>query len=74
MLRELLSDVSYRLRTLFRRGTVEQELDDELRFHIERQADELVRRGLPRGEALRQGTRLGRTLESASIVAFEGSD
>jgi predicted permease len=54
MLRELLSDVSYRLRALFRRRAVEQELDDELRFHVERQAEEFERRGLPRAEALRQ--------------------
>lgn len=54
MLRELLSDVSYRARAIFRRGAVEQELDDELRFHIERQADELERRGLARDDALRQ--------------------
>lgn len=54
MLRQLLSDMSYRARAIFRRGAVEQELDDELRFHIERQADELERRGLARDEALRQ--------------------
>ena len=54
MLRELLSDVSYRVRTMFHRGAVEQELDDELRFHIEHQADALERRGLSRDEALRQ--------------------
>jgi len=34
MLRELLSDVAYRMRAIFRRGAVERELDDELRFHI----------------------------------------
>src|SRR5438874_1214613 len=54
MLRELLSDVCYRLRALFRRGAMERELDDELRFHLEQQADELEREGLPRDEAMRQ--------------------
>jgi len=54
VVRELLSDVSYRMRAMFRRGAVERELDDELRFHIERQADELERRGLSRDEALRR--------------------
>ena len=31
---ELLSDLKYRLRALFRRGEVERELDDEVRFHL----------------------------------------
>jgi len=35
-----------RLRSVARRRQVEQELDDELRYHIERQIDELVRRGM----------------------------
>jgi predicted permease len=52
--REWLSDLSYRVRALARRGAVERELDDELRFHIERQAEELERRGLAPDEALRQ--------------------
>src|SRR5262245_40610697 len=54
MFRELLNDVSYRLRSLFRRATVERELDDELRFHIEREAEEHERRGLSREDARRQ--------------------
>jgi putative ABC transport system permease protein len=35
MLSELVSDVRYRVRTLFRRHAVEQELDDELALHLE---------------------------------------
>jgi predicted permease len=54
MLPELWSDVRYRLRTLFHRSAAERELDAELRFHIERQAEELEQRGLSRDEALRQ--------------------
>src|SRR5690349_20450359 len=54
MLRRLLSDLSFRMRAIFRRSAVEEELDDELRFHIERQADEFERRGLSREEARRQ--------------------
>ncbi|HEX6464380.1 MAG TPA: ABC transporter permease, partial [Vicinamibacterales bacterium] len=54
MLRELLSDVTYRLRALVRRSAMDADLVAELRFHIEQQAEEFERRGLPRDEALRQ--------------------
>jgi predicted permease len=37
-----------------RRGRVENEMDEELRFHMEAHADDLVRRGVPRDEAMRQ--------------------
>src|SRR5262245_23387413 len=40
-----------RLRSLFRRSEVEQELDDELRYHIERQIEESIARGLTPEEA-----------------------
>jgi len=43
MFSELWSDVRYRTRALFRRRSVERELDDELRFHIEREAEALAR-------------------------------
>src|SRR5689334_23311227 len=54
MLPEVVSDLCYRLRALFRRRAMERELDVELRFHLEQQADELERAGLPRDEAMRQ--------------------
>jgi predicted permease len=54
MLSELWSDLRYRLRAIFRRSAVEQELDDELRFHVEREADKLVRAGLSPNEARRR--------------------
>src|SRR5258707_4788283 len=53
----MLSDLIFRLRSLFRRSAVENELDDELRFHIEQQVEKHVRAGLTREEAARQ-TRL----------------
>jgi macrolide transport system ATP-binding/permease protein len=53
----MFSDLLFRLRFLFRRNVVENELDDELQFHIEQQVEKLVRAGLPREEAARQ-TRL----------------
>jgi putative ABC transport system permease protein len=49
----MLRDLRYRLRALFRRGAVERELDDELRFHLERAIDEKVRAGHPPEEAAR---------------------
>jgi putative ABC transport system permease protein len=54
MLAELISEIRYRLRTVFRRGAVEQELDAELQFHLEREAEKHVARGMPRDEALRR--------------------
>ena len=53
----MLSDLFFRLRSLLRRGTVENELDEELRFHLEQQVEKHVRGGLTREEALRR-TRL----------------
>lgn len=50
----MLSDLFIRLRSLFRRGTVENELDEELRFHFEHQVDKYIRSGLTREEAARR--------------------
>jgi putative ABC transport system permease protein len=40
-----------RLRSVFRRGQVEQELDEELRFHLEQQIEENLARGMTVTEA-----------------------
>ncbi|HEX8091869.1 MAG TPA: ABC transporter permease [Blastocatellia bacterium] len=40
-----------RLRSVFQRGQVEQELDEELRYHIEQQIEENLARGMSAGEA-----------------------
>src|SRR5215475_3080204 len=40
-----------RLRSLLRRSQVEQELDEELRYHIERQTEELIAKGMAEEEA-----------------------
>ncbi len=53
MLRELWADVRYRLRAVFRRSAMEEDLDAELRFHLEREAEELQRRGATHDEAKR---------------------
>ena len=42
------------LASVFRRSTVEHELDDELRFHLAARADDLERAGLQRQEAERR--------------------
>ncbi len=50
----MLTDLLFRLRSLFRRKTVEEELDDELRFHFEREAEKHMDSGVAREEALRR--------------------
>jgi len=50
----MLNDLIFRLRSLFRRRVVEAELDDELRFHFERQVEKYVQSGLRREEARRR--------------------
>lgn len=53
MLSELWSNLRYRLRALVRRQAAEHELDDELRFHLDREAEKYIAAGLSRDEALR---------------------
>jgi predicted permease len=50
----MLTDVLYRLRALFRSEALDRELDEELRFHLERQIDAYVASGLPPDEAARR--------------------
>lgn len=50
----MLSDWILRLRSLFKRNVVEQELDDELRFHFEHLVNSHMRAGLARDEAVRR--------------------
>lgn len=46
-----LSDLTLRLRALFRRHRVEQELDEELAFHIERESQKLIDAGMAPADA-----------------------
>ena len=48
-----LYTIPLRLRSLFRRRHADQELDEELRDHVERKAEEYVVRGMPPPEARR---------------------
>ena len=50
----MLNDLLFRLRSLFRRKAAETELEDELRFHFERQVQKYRGSGLDREEALRR--------------------
>src|ERR1700722_3002031 len=50
----MLSDLLFRLRSLFKRSAVEGELDEELQFHFEQQVQKHVRSGLTREEAMRR--------------------
>jgi predicted permease len=50
----MLSDLLHRLRSIFRRTAVENELNDELRFHFDRLVDRHVQAGLPLQEAQRR--------------------
>jgi predicted permease len=49
-----LFTIPLRLRSLFRRAQVDQELDDELRDHVERKTQEYIAKGLVPEEARRQ--------------------
>jgi macrolide transport system ATP-binding/permease protein len=50
----MFNDLLFRFRSLFRRSALENEINDELQFHIERQVDKLVRAGLTLDEATRE--------------------
>jgi len=50
----LLSELRYRLRAIFRRGSLERDLDEELRFHLEREAEKLRGEGADEAEARRR--------------------
>jgi len=50
----MLSDLLYRVRALFGRRRMESDLDDELRFHVEREAEKYRRAGMSDEQARRQ--------------------
>jgi predicted permease len=50
----MLRDLRIRVRALFRRAAVERELDDELRFHLDRQVEKHIAAGHSRAEATRR--------------------
>ena len=50
----MLRDLRFRLRALVRRGRAEDDLDDELRFHLDRAVEQHVARGVSPREARRR--------------------
>lgn len=50
----MIRDLLYRLRALLRRSRMERELDEELRFHAEREAEKLKGAGLSDNDARRR--------------------
>jgi putative ABC transport system permease protein len=50
----VFNDLLFRLRSLFRRDTVESEADAELRFHFDQQVEKYIRSGRTREEAMRR--------------------
>ncbi len=50
----MLDDLKYRMRALFRRDAVEQELDEELRFHFDHEVGKYMRSGMTEEAAKRR--------------------
>ena len=50
----MLNDLLYRLRALIRPREMDAEVDDELRDHLEREAEKYRRAGFTPNEAVRQ--------------------
>src|ERR1700752_818234 len=50
----MLDDLLHRLRSLFRRSAMEDEMDDELRYHMDREAEKYRHSGLSDEEAIRR--------------------
>jgi putative ABC transport system permease protein len=64
----MIKTIRMRLRALFNRAAVEAEMNEELRFHLERQAELFIAQGLSRADAMRRAR-----LEFGSVeVAREG--
>src|SRR5579885_1935932 len=52
-----LYTVPLRLRSLFLRRRVDQELDEELQYHLDRKIEQYTAQGMPPGDARRAGLR-----------------
>jgi len=51
---KLLDSLGFRIATFLRRSQVHDDMEEELRSHIEHRADDLERSGLPRAQAERR--------------------
>ncbi len=72
MLAEFFSDLQYRFRALFSRSAVEQEMDEELRFHLQREAEKLMADGFPAAEAMRRARVAFGGVESVKEASRDG--
>src|ERR1700683_1623172 len=50
----MIEDLFFRLRSVFRRETVESEMEEELRFHSDRELEKYLKIGMSRDQALRR--------------------
>lgn len=50
----MFSDLKFRVRALFQRRAMEHELDEELRFHMQRETEKYLREGMSRADAERR--------------------
>ena len=67
-----MNDLRYRLRALLRRERMEAELDEELRFHMEREAEKYRKAVMSEEEARRSCRRKRVAYSSVSNVARAG--
>src|SRR2546430_11081463 len=68
-----LTQIRLAVRSLFRRPQVDQELDEEFQYHLERQIEDNLRRGLAPEEARyadRKSTRLNSSHSQISYAVF----
>jgi predicted permease len=70
----MLRDFLYRLRSLFRKERVEEELDDELRFHFEQAVAKGVQSGLTHAEAAQRARILMGGLDQAKEDCRDARD
>ena len=68
-LSELWTDLRYRARVVMHRDAIERELDAELRFHIEKEAENYERLGVSHEEALRRARLAFGGLEQAKELS-----
>ena len=50
----MFTDFRYRLRAIFRRESLDADLEEELREHLDRETEKYVRSGVPMEEARRR--------------------
>jgi predicted permease len=68
----MFSDLRYRLRALFERDAMDAELDEELRFHIERETEKYMRGGMSRLAAERAARLAFGSLDAATESSRDG--